>query len=115
MAFTKEQLRNIESTLTLWLVTHRPEEEIRKQLDLGYTIKGQDIFLEEIRPVYLKPGEIGRYPFAKIKFEKNTELWKIYWMRGNLKWYPYDPKPIVGRLEIALEEIMKDSHHCFFG
>jgi hypothetical protein len=115
MAFTKEQLRNIESTLTLWLVTHRPEEEIRKQLDLGYTIKGQDIFLEEIRPVYLKPGEIRRYPFAKIKFEKKTELWKIYWMRGNLNWYSYDPNPIVEQLEIALEEIMKDSHHCFFG
>lgn len=115
MAFTKDQLRTIESSLTIWLALRRPPEEIRDQVDFGYSIKGQDIFLEEIRPVFRKPGEVGRYPFAKIKFEKSTELWKIYWMRGNLKWYPYDPNPIVGKLELALEEIMKDPHHCFFG
>ncbi|MDF2156479.1 DUF3024 domain-containing protein [Algoriphagus sp. CAU 1675] len=114
MAFTAIQLRTIESILTLWKVSHRPDEEVRDKVDLDYTVKGQDIFLEEIRPVYRNPGEIGRYPFAKIKFEKSTGLWKIYWMRGNLKWYPYEPKPQVGNLDLALEEIMKDPYHCFF-
>lgn len=115
MAFSKEHLRDIESSLTIWMAMRRPPEEIRDKLDLGYSIKGQDIFLEEIRPVFLKPGKIGRFPFAKVKFEKTSDLWKIYWMRGNLKWYAYDPKPVVGKLELALEEIMKDPHHCFFG
>jgi len=40
MAFTKEELRNLESTLLLWLATNRPEEEIRDKVDFGYTIKG---------------------------------------------------------------------------
>jgi hypothetical protein len=115
MAFTPEQLKQVETELTRWLAKHRPAEEIRSQTDFGYTINGQDIILEEIRPIYFKPGEIGRYPFAKIKFDKSSELWKIYWMRGNLKWYPYDPKPAVGRLDLALKEVMDDPHHCFFG
>lgn len=116
MAFTSHQLRSIESILTLWHATYCPEEEgVRSKLDLGYTIKNQDIFLEEIRPLWNKPSEIKRYSFAKIKFEKVTETWRIYWLRGNLKWYLYEPLPVVGELELALEEIMKDSHHCFFG
>lgn len=81
---------------------------------MGYTIKGQDIFLEEIRPVYLKPREIGRYPFDKIKFEKSTELWKIYWIHGNLKWYPFDPNPVLGKLDLALEEIYEGPASEFF-
>ena len=115
MAFSKEHLRDIESSLTIWMAMRRPPEEIRDKLDLGYSIKEQDIFLEEIRPVWNNPSESRRYPFAKVKFEKTSNLWKIYWMRGNLKWYAYDPKPVVGKLELALEEIMKDPHHCFFG
>jgi hypothetical protein len=115
MAFTKEQLRNIESTLTLWLVTHRPEEDLRDKVDIGYTIKGQDIFLEEIRQIWNRPSEKMQNPFAKVKFEKTSQNWKIYWMRGNLKWNLYDPKPVVESLDLALEEIMTDSHHCFFG
>src|SRR5690606_2329828 len=108
-------LRDIESSLTIWLAIRRPEEEIRSKLDLGYTITGQDILLEEIRPIWNNPSESRRYPFAKIKFEKSTELWKIFWMRGNLKWYPYEPMAEVRKLVLALEEIMKDPHHCFFG
>ncbi|MBN7810959.1 DUF3024 domain-containing protein [Algoriphagus sp. H41] len=115
MAFAKEQLQTLESTLTIWLAVRRPEAALRDKIDLGYTIKNQDIFLEEIRPIWNKPEEMGRYAFAKIKYEKATELWKIYWMRGNLKWHPYEPKPVFGRLELALEEIMKDPYHCFFG
>jgi len=115
MAFTKEQLRNIESILTIWLATNRPEEEIRDKVNFGYTIKGQDIFLEEIRPVWSRPLEKVRNPFAKVKFEKTTQNWKIYWMRGNLKWNLYDPRPEVESLDLALDEITRDSHHCFFG
>jgi len=56
-----------------------------------------------------------RNPFAKVKFEKTNQAWKIYWMRGNLKWNLYDPKPSVESLDFALDEIMRDPHHCFFG
>lgn len=51
MAFSEKQLRDIESSMTIWLALRRPEEEIRDKLDLGYTIKGQDILLEEVRPI----------------------------------------------------------------
>ena len=115
MAFSSTQIRQVESTLILWLASHRPEEEIRDKVDFGYTIKGQDIHLEEVRPIYDLLSAKMRNPFAKIKFMQASNTWKIYWMRGNLKWYLYEPKPETATLDEALEEIMNDSHHCFFG
>jgi len=85
MAFFAEQLRNIQSILTLWIVNERPSEEIRDQLDIGYSIDKQDIFLEEIRPFFRKPKEIMRNAFAKLTYHKGTNTWKIYWMCDNLK------------------------------
>jgi len=115
MAFSATHLRDIESSLTLWLVKERPEESIRDQLDIGYTINKQDIFLEEIRPVWRKPKEIMRNAFAKLTYHKATDSWKIYWMRGNLQWELYAPHPQAKSLEDALEVVSEDKHHCFFG
>lgn len=104
-----EQLEN-------FLDKMRPEtEKIRKELDYGYTIENQSVILHEIRPAWNNPEIIRHSPFAKATFIKSSDIWKIYWMRANLKWYPYDPKPAVGSLKKFLEIVQKDEYHCFFG
>lgn len=50
MAFTNEQLQEIEKTAAKFMSSRRPTEEIREELDLGYRIEGQSIFVYEIRP-----------------------------------------------------------------
>jgi len=115
MAFSAAHLRDILSSLTLWLVKVRPNEDIRGQLDIGYTIDKEDIYLEEIRPVWMKPKEIMRNAFAKLKYQKSTNSWKIYWKRGNLKWEFYAPHPQAKSLEEALKVVSDDAYHCFFG
>jgi hypothetical protein len=115
MAFSATHLREIESILTLWLVKVRPNEDIRDQVDIGYTIDKQDIYLEEIRPIWDRPKEIMRNAFAKLKYQKSTNTWNIYWKRGNLKWYSYDPNPKAASLEAALDIVDADNYGCFGG
>ena len=94
----------------------RPDtEEIRKKLDYGYSIENQSVFLEEIRPDWLKLELIRHYPFAKATYVKRSRIWKIYWMRGNLKWHTYEPTPTVRSLKKFLEIVERDDYHCFFG
>ena len=94
----------------------RPEEEeIRKQLDYGYTIENQSILLHEIRPDWQHREIIRQYPFAKTTYVKRQRIWKIYWIRSNLKWYAYDPRPAVKSLKQFLEIVKADEYHCFFG
>jgi hypothetical protein len=35
---------------------------------------------------------------AKVTYVHNKNIWKIYWMRGNLKWGFNEPKPTVNLL-----------------
>ena len=91
------------------------DEEVRKKLDFGYNLEDQSVILFEIRPDWLKPEIIRHHPFAKATYIKKTGIWKIYWLRANLKWYPYDPRPAVNSLKEFLEVVKNDDRGCFFG
>jgi len=104
-----EQLENFIDTI-------RPvDEEIRKKLDFGYNIDNQSIILVQIRPDWKNPQIFHQSPFAKMTYVKASDKWKIYWMRSNGNWDPYEPAPTVKSLKGALEIIRDDKHHAFFG
>lgn len=116
MAIDVLQAVEIIEELENFIARIRPvKEEIRKQLDFGYSIENQSIFLFEVRPDWKNPEIIRQHPFAKTTYVKSSETWKIFWKRSNGKWYPYDPVPTVGSLKKFLEIVRKDEHHCFFG
>src|SRR5437764_14869071 len=94
----------------------RPAEEaVRKKLDFGYNIEDQTLIPFEIRPDWLRPEIIREHPFAKVTYVKKSGIWKIYWLRANLKWYPYDPNPRVKSLKKFVDIVERDDHGCFFG
>ncbi len=93
----------------------RPEEEIRPQLDFGYSIEDQSIILFEIRPQWDNPEIICEFPFAKTTFVKKANNWKVFWMQSDLKWHSYTIEPTVKTLKDFTELVGEDTHHCFFG
>ncbi|GAA4415679.1 hypothetical protein GCM10023187_46380 [Nibrella viscosa] len=93
----------------------RPSQSIRDQLDIGYRIDNQSIILFEIRPSFMNPAVKLELDYAKTTFVKSENKWKVYWMRGNLKWTLYEPKPKVSNLKRFLELVDEDKYHCFKG
>jgi Protein of unknown function (DUF3024) len=91
------------------------KEEIRRKLDYGYSLEGQSVILYAIRPQWKNPEVLSQHPFAKATFIKKSGLWKVYWLRSNLKWYAYDPKPTVRSFKDFLKTVEDDKYHCFFG
>ena len=115
MAFNPFHLREIQSNLTIWLEEKRPPVELRDEVDLQYTIKDQNIILEEIRPSFMDPSKILTIPLAKITFVNSKNEWKTYWMRASGKWELYVPDKKISTLEEILKEISADPYGCFFG
>ncbi|QNL52663.1 DUF3024 domain-containing protein [Olivibacter sp. SDN3] len=106
----------IEVQLRSFVESLRPsDEEIRKQLDVGYSWDRQTALLFEIRPQWNDPTKILEVPFAKLRFVKSSKLWKLYWMRGSGKWESYEPLPDSTNLRELLTEIQNDGYSCFFG
>ena len=115
MPFTPLQITEIIECMENYNNTLRPEDEaVRKQLDYGYKIEGQSVFLLEIRPQWDKPEIIHEHA-PKTTYVKHSDHWKIYWLRANLKWYPYNPAPVVKSLNDFTRIVGEDAHGCFFG
>ncbi len=54
-------------------------------------------------------------PFAKATYFTNREIWRVYWLRADLKWHAYEPTPVVATLEKFLALVSEDKHECFHG
>lgn len=93
----------------------RPEPEIRKKLDFGYRIDNQSVYFMEIRPFFMDESRIIESDIAKATYVKSKNQWKVFWLRGNLKWHPYAPKPFVNTFQEFIDLVDEDEYHCFFG
>lgn len=92
----------------------RPKPELVHKLDYGFRFHDRCVILFSIRPVFNDKGKKTEDTFAKARYIETREVWKVYWMRGNLKWHPYEPHE-VGSLGAFLKLVAQDKHHCFFG
>jgi len=105
-----------ELQLTLFIDSLRPEDKnLRKQVDFGYSWDGKTAILFEIRPQFNDVCILREYSFAKIRYVKSSDLWKLYWKRQSNKWATYDHKAETTNLLEILREIEKDEFGCFFG
>jgi hypothetical protein len=115
MAFTQEQLSQIGTMMDDYIAKHRPPENVRKDLDLGWRYEGQSVHLFEIRPQWDDKSIIHHYDFAKAIWVEAKKQWHIYWLRANGKWERYEPLEWTGNLQRFLLEVEKDPHYCFRG
>jgi hypothetical protein len=115
MALSEFEKKRIERALAVFLEKRRPPPHVRPELDIGFRVTGQSVELFEIRPRWDKPSEKMEKPIAKATYVKTAEIWKVYWMRADLKWHSYQPVPKVGSIEKFLELVHEDRHACFFG
>lgn len=114
MALDGLKALEIINTLEVFLDRRRPPAHIRHQVDISYKIENQSIIIFEIRPHWQKKEEIES-PVAKTTLVKSQNIWKVYWMRSDLKWHGYEPKPFVETIEEFLAVVDEDSYGCFWG
>jgi hypothetical protein len=115
MAFSEIETKKIEKAIATFMEKHRPPAHVRSKLDLGYRISGHSVELFEIRPRYDKPEILLEIPFAKTTYVHTQKVWKVFWMRADLKWHRYEPIPEVGSIESFLEAVAQDKYSSFFG
>lgn len=115
MALSEFECKKIAADLSRFIESKRPPPEIRDRLDIGFRIENQSVFIFEIRPRWDKPEEKIESPVAKATYSKAQQVWKVYWMRADLRWHRYYPDPEVGELSEFLELVDKDKNACFWG
>lgn len=115
MALTEKQIQEVTAAGDAFLEKRRPPVEMRNQLDLAYQIQGQSVLVYEIRPRWNNPSEAMEPPVAKATFVQAQNHWKVFWMRADLKWHSYSPKPTVKTIKAFFKLVDDDERACFFG
>jgi hypothetical protein len=115
MALNDIERKRIEKAVVAFIEAHRPPPHIRPKLDLGFRLAGQSVELFEIRPQWDRPEVKHERPFAKATFVRTRGVWRVFWMRADLKWHGYEPALEVARIEDFLVVVQKDECACFFG
>jgi hypothetical protein len=115
MALDVMKTAEIIETLENFIEKKRPPVEIRPKLDISYKIENQSVIIFEIRPRWNNPAEYHESAIAKTTFIHTKQYWKIFWMRADLKWHNYKPKPTVKYIQQFLDLVEEDKYGCFWG
>jgi hypothetical protein len=115
MAFDLLKTAELIIALEAFLELRRPPVEIREKLDISYKIENQSAIIFEICPRWNKPDIKIESPVAKATFIRVKNHWKVFWMRADLKWHPFTPKPVVKTIHQFLQLVDEDKLHFFWG
>lgn len=97
------------------LQKRRPPEDMRHQVDLNYRIEDQSVLIFEVRSRWDNKAEFFESPVAKTTWVKSQNHWKVFWMRSDLKWHVYKPKPTLKTISEFIKLIDQDKYGCFWG
>jgi len=115
MAIDVLQTVEIIEIMESFIAQIRPPEKIRNEVDIAYKTEGQSIIIFEIRPRWNKPEEKMESPIAKTTFVHSKNVWKIFWMKSDMNWHSYTPKPTVNKLKDFIKIVEEDKLSCFWG
>jgi hypothetical protein len=116
MAFTDHEIAKYTGLIEQLLWTYRrPPLHLRSQVREGQRFARHTIEFFYVRPAFERRGQFIEEPIAKVQLVRTRRVWRLYWMRGNCKWYAYPFRPETKSLAAALRLINEDASSCFFG
>jgi hypothetical protein len=115
MAIPEAEMRACLKAAGEFIEKIRPPIEVREQLDFRADIKGSEVVIAEVRPSFQNKHEKREHPVAKAKWIGTQKVWRLFWLRADLKWHAYEPLPEARSISALLEEVRRDPHGCFFG
>lgn len=114
MPLPPAQLQACLQAVGAFIEKRRPPAHVRSQVDIRADINGSEVVILHLRPHFEDAKRILELPFAKTKWVDSRQVWRLFWMKSDLKWHPYDPLPEAKTIEAVLAEVDRDPHGCFF-
>ncbi len=71
----------------------RVPEHLWEQVKVEADVADRHVTIVEVRPLWDGRGDRTRFPIARLRYTKTTQLWSLYWRDRNLKFHAYDLEP----------------------
>jgi DUF3024 family protein len=113
MALSNLEKQRVEKLVGGFCRTRIPPQA-RTQIQLNYSIRGNDVKIVESRPHWKNRDQRTETPIARIKYDPETLAWTLFWHRSNGKWVKYPDFEPSNDLKTVIEEIGRDPNHVFW-
>lgn len=114
MAFSELELKRIEGVLAPFCARRSPAHA-HHQVRTEFHVEGHEVMIVEVRVVWNDPTKWTEQGVAKLKFNRKTGEWRLFWQQASLKWQAYEPVPGSRDFALLVGEVDRDPHGCFFG
>jgi hypothetical protein len=114
MAFSEIELQRIKAIVEPFCARRSPAH-VRQHVRTEYRVKGQDVLIVEVRIVWDDPIRWVEHGIAKIRFNRKSKEWRLFWQRASLRWEIYQPRAADRNLGVLVDELDRDPHGRFFG
>ena len=115
MPLPPDQLQECLRAVGKFLLKRMPPPDLRDRLDYRVDINNLECIVSAVRPAFDDKTRRITHPLAKAKWVGTRQVWRLFWMRADLKWHAYEPMPEAKTMKKVMDAIDRDSHCCFFG
>lgn len=110
MALSEIELHRVNKLFTSFCEQRIPPE-VRNEIKLLFTVKGNKVILVESRPYFDDPTKWSEMPVAQFEYSETTKQWSLFGYNRNDRRLPVAK----GSLEKLIQEVAKDSTGIFWG
>lgn len=93
----------------------RVPADIRGEVNLTCTFRGNSVTLYENRPQWLNRSQWIHMPIAQFRLNPRNGEWTLYCADRNLRWHEYPEIAPTSHFDALLAEVDKDPTGIFFG
>jgi hypothetical protein len=115
MAFSEFETKRLEKLVGALVEERRPPPHLRSEVDLKFRIEDLSLEIFEVRASWRGDGTTTENLLAKTTYVKTKNLWRVFWLRSDLKWHSHPRVPQVGTIEEFLALVAEDEGSYFFG
>ena len=115
MAFTDDELANIQRTAGALIARRQPPEHLRDQIRHELELDGHRVRIWTIRPRWNDPTQTTRSGVAQFTFTRTTHRWTLSWMRQDGKWHAWPPAARTTTLAGLVRIVDEDREGGFWG
>ncbi len=114
MAFTELELKRIDRSVGE-LCRLRSLPQFADELRFVYEVEGHVVSVYEERLPWRGDGDWTRSGIARFRFVRSKGVWRLYWMRSDLRWYLYETDEMPSDLDALVAIVEADEFGAFFG
>jgi len=113
MPLPKKVRQDVKSIVADYCAKRVPEHA-RRQVKMGFVVRGNSITLIEERPHWQKPDLWIKTPIAQFRYNQKTGKWTLYCADRNSRWHDYQIEPEKD-IRVLLQEVDVDPTGIFWG